>query len=421
MENNATVTTGFAGGNNVTDGVLTTTMAREASPSLLRNETDDRVARIRPMATPVDSISRMIGARKCHSMVVDYYTVDSKKPTVTAMSNLKDTGTIHSSGKKIYTLQTAESGAFAVSDTIYVPDVSSDPAPGTTSDPLMLYVIGSTPGTGEVTVIGINAGNDGAIDINFAGKSLVRMGRAAGELDVQTPQFEALPRKDTNYCQIFKAQIEQSHIMRQSAKEVGWTFSDQEEVAVMDMRMSMEKSFVFGVKARLEQPERCDEVMFTGGIWNQAASTATYSKSGLNMTQLTAIMKTAFCGSAAGSSRKILFAGSGLIAELNNLEHTKVLLARDRVTRWGVDFNEVTSKFGTLMVVHSEVFDQCGHENDGLIVDPYYMTKYVHVPFKYDRLDMKRSGTRNTEATVLTEASCLVLRNPEAHVKVIGE
>lgn len=421
MENNATVTTGFAGGNHVTDGVLTTTMAREASPSLLRNETDDRVAKIRPMATPVDSISRMIGARKCHSMVVDYYTVDSKKPTVTAKGNLKDTGTTHSSGKRIYTLQTAESGAFAVSDTIFVPGIGSNPTPGTISDPVMLYVIGSTPGTGDVTVIGINTGEDGTVDVNFAGKSLVRMGRAAGELDVQTPQFEALPRKDTNYCQIFKAQIEQSHIMRQSAKEVGWTFNDQEEVAVMDMRMSMEKSFVFGVKARLEQPERCDEVMFTGGIWNQAASTATYSKNNLTPAQLTAIMKTAFCGNAAGSSRKILFAGSGLIAQLNNLEHTKVLLASDRVTRWGVDFNEVTSKFGTLMVVHSEVFDQCGHDNDGLIVDPYYMTKYVHVPFRYERLDMKRSGTRNTEATVLTEASCLVLRNPEAHVKLIAE
>lgn len=420
MENNATVTTGYAGGSHVTDGTLTTTIAREASPSLLRNEADDRVAKVRPMATPVDSISRMIGARKCHSMVVDYYSVDSKKPTVTAKSNLKDTGTTHSSGKKIYTLQTNESGAFAVSDTIFVPDISSDPTPGSSSDPLMLYVIGSTPGTGDVNVIGINAGADGEMDTNFAGKKLVRMGRAAGELDVQTPQFEALPRKDTNYCQIFKAQIEQSHIMRQSAKEVGWTFNDQEEVAVMDMRMSMEKSFVFGVKARLEQPERCDEVMFTGGIWNQAGSTATYTRDNLDMAQLTEIMKTAFCGCAAGSSRKILFAGSELIARLNNLENTRVLLARDRVTRWGVDFNEITSKFGTLMVVHSEVFDQCGHAHDGLIVDPVYMTKYVHVPFKSDRLDMKRSGTRNTEATVLTEASCLVLRNPLAHVKVIA-
>ncbi len=51
---------------------------------------------------------------------------------------------------------------------------------------------------------------------------------AAGELDVQTPQFEALPRKSNNNCQIFKAQIEQSTLMRAANKEVGWTFSDQD-------------------------------------------------------------------------------------------------------------------------------------------------------------------------------------------------
>ena len=37
-----------------------------------------------------------------------------------------------------------------------------------------------------------------------AGTRLVRMGRAATELDVQTAQFAALPQKDSNHCQIFK-------------------------------------------------------------------------------------------------------------------------------------------------------------------------------------------------------------------------
>lgn len=36
------------------------------------------------------------------------------------------------------------------------------------------------------------------------GVQIVRMGRAAAELDVQTPQFEAMPKKSSNYCQIFK-------------------------------------------------------------------------------------------------------------------------------------------------------------------------------------------------------------------------
>ena len=46
------------------------------------------------------------------------------------------------------------------------------------------------------------------------------------------------------------------------------------------------------------------------------------------------------------------------------------------------------------------------------------MTKYVHVPFRAEQLDLRSSGQRNTDAVVLTEASCLVLRYPKAHLKV---
>ena len=48
------------------------------------------------------------------------------------------------------------------------------------------------------------------------------------------------------------------------------------------------------------------------------------------------------------------------------------------------------------------------------------MTKYVHVPFQAEKLDLRKSGQRNTDAVVLTEASCLVLRYPAAHLRVIG-
>lgn len=247
------------------------------------------------------------------------------------------------------------------------------------------------------------------------------MARAAGELDVLTPQFEALPKKNTNYCQIFKAQVEQSHIMRQSDKEVGWSFLDQEEVAITDMRMSMEKSFVFGSKARIMQGDRGDEIMFTGGIWSQAQGLVTYRPTTFSNSDVTQIMKAAFTGPGSGSGKKILFAGSELIATLNNLEATRFIGAKDKVTHWGIDFNEIHSKFGTLLVVYSEVFDQCGHSKDGLIIDPDYLTKYVQQPMKADKIDMKRTGTRNSEAVIITEASCLVLRNPLAHTRIVAK
>ena len=72
-------------------------------------------------------------------------------------------------------------------------------------------------------------------------------------------------------------------------------------------------------------------------------------------------------------------------------------------------------------MLHSEVFDQSGHPNDGFIIDPDYITKYVHIPFNAEKLDLRLSGQRNTEAVVLTEASCLVLRYPNAHLRLIAQ
>ncbi len=419
MENNITVTTGFAGGEHVTDGPITTTVANQITPGLIKNEVDERVIRLKPMATPVDQISRTIGARKCKSMVVEYYSVDTKKPVTKMTGTPQPTDTKHQEGKEIYIITTKDDNVFSVSDTILLPEVNgtlSEDMPSQTG--LMLYVL-EVIDKNKIKVIAINTTDDGIIKGAVPNGRMVRMARAAGELDVLTPQFEALPKKSTNFCQIFKAQVEQSHIMRQSDKEVGWTFSDQEEVAITDMRMCMEKSFIFGSKARIMQAERGDEIMFTGGIWSQAGNTVTYSEGDITHEKLTEIMRKAFTGQAAGSSKKILFAGSQLIADLSNLDAQRVITAKDKVTHWGIDFNEIHSKFGTLLVIYSEVFDQCEHSREGLIIDPEYLTKYVQQPMKADKIDMKKAGTRNTEAVVITEASCLVLRNPKAHTRII--
>lgn len=122
----------------------------------------------------------------------------------------------------------------------------------------------------------------------------------------------------------------------------------------------------------------------------------------------------------SGSRRKVLMAGSDLISALNKIEHTHVITARDQVTSWGIDFSELQSKFGKLYVVYSDIFDVMGMPGNGLIVDPEYIQKHVFIPFNVETLDLRGSGQRNCEALVMTEASCLTLRYPEAHARIIG-
>lgn len=417
MSNDPKLVTASNGSVHVTDGPLTTPAIREGAPDLLLSEVDKRVVKVRPMSTPVDQISRMVGARKAKSMIVEYYSVDSKGVSARSVAMTASAEVCNDS--VVYLLKTNNNDLFSATETILVPGVNAEDADKQAAGFLQLYVLGKSDDA--LKVIAVNAAGNEAkcVEIVGRGTKLVRMGRAAAELDVQTPQFEALPKKSSNYCQIFKAQIEQSTFARLSAKEVGWNFTDQEEVAIMDMRMGMEKNFLFGAKARITDPQKYDEVLFTQGIWSQAGTEVSWETGALTSEQLVSMMRVAFTGEAAGSTRKVLVAGSGLVEALNNLEYTRMVGATQTTTHWGIDFQEVRSKFGTLYVVHSEVFDQCGMDNCGMIIDPEYMTKYVHVPFKVEHLDLKKSGVRNVDALVATEASCLVLRHPKVHVRIV--
>ena len=398
------ITTGIAGNQNIVSGApLTTQLATEASPTRMGASIDRAVTRVRPMATPLDQISRLGHVRNADALEVDYYSADIRADSTTtvAWGTFSDTD----DGMQTSTVKVNDSSLFEPSECVMIEcaDGNNESAYVSDKDDTSLTLIG--PMSGDTA--------------NYTGK-IVRMGRAATQLDVQTPQYSVLPRKRTNFCQIFKMQIEQSIVMKLSHKEIGWDFTDQQEAAVYDMRLGMEKQFLFGHRMKVYDPRKQETVTVTEGIWHQAGKEVELQLDSLKAADMVDVMRTAFTGNS-GSRRKVLIAGSGLIAALNKMESTKMLSALDQETVWGIDFNVIQSKFGRLYVVFSEVFDAMGRPDDGIIVDPEYIQKHVFIPFRADRLDLRGSGQRNTEAMVLTEASCLTLRYPNAHTRILGQ
>lgn len=400
---------------------LTTTLSEEASPGLLMNEIDRRIVKVRPMATPIDQISRHAASRHSGSMTVEYYIVDNLPASALLSSDFNPSSARVSDHYMTANIKTDNDALFQASETIMLPDIKVKN--GDHDEALVLYVVENnvTKGLSVIAVNNIDENLDHLIPQLATGTKLVRMGRAAAELDVQTAQYVAMPHKNNNYCQIFKAQVEQSTYQKIANKEAGWNFSDQEEAAVMDMRLGMEKNFIFGHKGKIYDTVKREDIMLTGGIWYQAGKDFNYDIApGFDFDSLVALGREAFTG-CLGSSKKLLIGGSKLIESLHRIDHQRVLSGTDVMTRWGLDFTEIVTKFGRLYVLISEVFDQCGHENDGMVIDPEYITKYVHVPFSAEKLNLRQSGVRNTDAVVLTEASCLVLRNPKAHIRIVGK
>ncbi|MCM1005397.1 MAG: DUF5309 domain-containing protein [Prevotella sp.] len=402
METNNNIVDGLNGGNHISGTPLTTENAAEATPSLLVNAIDQAIVKVRPMATPLDQISRMGNTRPVDSMEVDYYSVDTRadRDEIVTFSEARD---VEGAQCKVYSMSVQHPSRFETSDTFTSLDMPGE----------NLFYIMEKRADGTL-IVGTNAE-----EVLTPGTQIIRMGRAATQLDVQTPQFAALPTKSTNFCQIFKMQIEQSVVMKLSHKEIGWDFNDQQEAAVYDMRLGMEKQFLFGIKSKIYDPIKGETVTMTGGIWKQAGREILVDLNEFDSSALIDMLRSTFAENS-GSRRKVLMAGSNLISALNKIEHTHVITARDQVTAWGIDFSELQSKFGKLFVVYSDIFDLMGMPGNGIIIDPEYIQKHVFIPFNAETLDLRGSGQRNCEALVMTEASCLTLRYPEAHARIIG-
>ena len=403
------MTTGTNGGTHVAGQPLTTTITNEAAPDLLRRAIDSRITKIRPMATPIDQISRMAGCRQIGSMEVDYYLVDTKKfvTTLTDDAMISGADDYGNGAGKLIRINVNDASFFDKTDTVMFPSVTLNKY-----DCLTGYVV-DVNGKQLSVVVDVKSGQI------KTGAKVIRMGRAATELDVQTAQYQALPTKKTNYCQIFKMQFEQSSLMRIADKEVGWSFSEQEEAAVFDMRLGMERNFLFGRKFRFFDNVKNENIYLTEGIWSQAADEIPIDLKKLTVSDFIEIARKVFTGNN-GSPTRLLIGGSEFVATISKIEADSRIVVGPMREKWGLETREISTNFGKFHLIYSEVFDQCGQTENAMVLDLASLTKYVHVPFHPEKLDLRSAGTRNTDAVVLTEASCLVLRNPNANFRIIS-
>ena len=258
-------------------------------------------------------------------MTVEYYSVDPKKPRTTVAADVPaGLGKRRSDGIYTHSISTKEDNIFEPSETLMLPDVIVGVKPGSAGEPLVVYVLERNADTGlEVIAINADLTENGKPTIPAIpeGSPIVRMGRAATELDVQTGQFSVVPRKSDNYCQIFKMQVEQTTLAKIARKEVGWNFSDQEEAAIIDMRLGMEKNFIFGSCAKLFDATKNEYIYLTGGIWYQ-----TPREHGINLNNISEGDMVELCAAAftrnCGSKRKILIAGTELMTALSKVQYS---------------------------------------------------------------------------------------------------
>lgn len=415
-------------------GIATETQGRaDGDPELYTKDIDKRIVKIRPMATPVDQISRYAKAQPSDSFEVKYYSVGTRPISCKTSSAV----TAQTSGASI-SLPVDDANMFTLDDTIRVVGVKAkydnkgvayDPEDENTPD-LVLCVCGRNESTSMPVVYAVNGNKDTSEQTIYvpaipAGTTLVRMGKACGELDVQTGRFNNIPTAEIQYCQNFMIQVEQSTFDKIAAKEVDWGFSDIEEDGIYDMRLAQENTYLFGDKRVIHHTTKDGmATWFTGGIWWMAgkdievgewdASKQTAVISDENLVDIT---KDLFVGTGIGNKRKILFCGSEMLSAFSKIKSDKFRL-KDTVEVWNLKFKSWDTDFGEVLTIHHELFDANGMSDCGFAMDPEYLTKKTHVSWSRNILDLKKAGVRNTNAVVIQEVACLYLRYAKAHARM---
>lgn len=416
-----------------------------------------RIVEMKLESCPIDQILRA-ATRSNHStsMKVNYYQIGQRpiKSTLAEAITATTDGVSH-------VIKPADTSVFDSMDTILFPDIMGYKDDGTreTIIPLMVRVVDHNQQQYPY-VIAVNGkknakGNKWDLPDIPKGATMLRLGRAAGEKDVETASYYELPDPSEQFCQRFIMQVEESIIERMSAKTVDWDFSKQERIAMDDMRGGIERSGMFGVKS-VGRFGKNGNVYTTGGIFwlagkdIQLGHWAPKLEKGADGTskqvtvkvdsgkgdgskveknvyeyvisekELTNFVNLAIQDAGNGSRTKLLFVDNLIYQALSNLKSTRriIMETEKNYQNWGLDFESFTSMGTKILIYRHDAFNYMNMSGCAFLLDPRYLEKWVFGDWERKEYNLKDLFIRNSNAVVMEEFSCWTLYFPNAHARV---
>lgn len=408
---------------------------------------------------PVDQILRSSQrTNKSIDIRVKYYQIGQRpiKTTLSEAISATSDGVAHA-------VKPLNNSVFDSMDTIIFPEIMGYLEDGTTREtlkPLMVRVV-AQDNQQYPMVIAINGkknatkGNRWDLPEIPEGALMLRLGRAAGEKDVETASYYELPESSEQYCQRFIMQAEESVIERMSTKVVDWDFTKQERVAMDDMRDGIERSGLFGIKS-VTRYGKNGNVYTTGGIYWEAGKdlqlghwqpkleldadgkkipvtvtvpdpeddtktvTKTVYEYAISEKELTNFVNQCIQDAGNGSRTKLLFVDNLIYMALSNLKSQRriIMQTESNYQNWHLDFESFSSMGTKVLIYRHDAFNYMGMSGCAFMLDPRYLEKWVFGEWSRKEYDLKDLFIRNSNAVVMEEFSCWTLYFPNAHARV---
>lgn len=378
-------------------------------------EIERKVVKIRPMANPLETLSRYAEVRSSDSMEVKWYST-----SVLAVKSTVKTAVPKDDSQRI-NLKTQTDAIFSKHEPILFPEIPGyDELGNQTIGMFQAYILGvDKDGLDLIPCNGPIVAGQMVFPELPANAVILRTAKALNEKQLETDPFNQVPKPKMQYLQKFSCLVEQTTLEKRSPKEADWTMTDIAEEAVFDMKRGMNKNFLIGAKAKFRN-EKGEDIYTTGGIYWMPNKTFLYGNGTDDQWtyhDLIDLSKFVFTGSA-GNKSKVFLLGSDLLANISKIDYINHKPSDTTFVKFGITFKEITTNFGTLWTVHDESFDDALMEDKGLILDADYLKKYVFTALERRDADMRVQFKRDTDAELWLEISGLVLQNGDAHCRV---
>jgi len=307
----------------------------------------------------------------------------------------------------------------AVNDDIYQVDDLIQ-LPENSNDPNAVLIVTATS-SGNITVAKVDGDEDdawGTVPAMSDGELLTRLGNAKEEFYDASPYRSSYPVEKYNFVERMDEVIGISRTRQATGDYAGDSWQQQRDNQLYDFQTSRESILFFGKRDVVTKSG--DKTHFCGGIEDFGLNKVfSYSASSFDVSKLLDIVRQTFVGTNASEVR-YLHCDSLMMQDIMELDQDKLRRSNYRSNLLRREIPEIQFGFGTVRLVHEQLFDEQNRSRLGYILDYEYLRIRELNPMKIVEVDLEQTQLKDGQAVQVKEEASLEFRYNDAHAKING-
>ena len=307
----------------------------------------------------------------------------------------------------------------AVNDDIYQVDDLIQ-LPENSNDPNAVLIVTATS-SGNITVAKVDGDEDdawGTVPAMSDGELLTRLGNAKEEFYDASPYRSSYPVEKYNFVERMDEVVGISRTRQATGDYAGDSWQQQRDNQLYDFQTSRESILFFGKRDVVTKSG--DKTHFCGGIEDFGLNKVfSYSASSFDVSKLLDIVRQTFVGTNASEVR-YLHCDSLMMQDIMELDQDKLRRSNYRSNLLRREIPEIQFGFGTVRLVHEQLFDEQNRSRLGYILDYEYLRIRELNPMKIVEVDLEQTQLKDGQAVQVKEEASLEFRYNDAHAKING-